>query len=106
MYRLVLILVFVGIFFTGCSGCSESGIRHQSTKNFDDEPYNNGGRIATPSQTDLNSSNEKEQNLLTQNEGVSLSNLYSASKSAVFTVYTSDNEMIYQGSGFFVSMRD
>lgn len=104
MHRLIILIsVFIGLLLTGCSGCSESGIRHQSTQNLDKEPYNKSGRITIPSQAGPNSSNEKEQNLLTQSEGVSLSNLYSASKSAVFTVYTSDDEMIYQGSGFFVS---
>lgn len=98
MIRLATILMLVGFVLTGCSGCSESGIRNQATENLQSDSYNNRNEPANQY-----NSKERQANLLTDSGEASLSSLYSASKSAVFTVYTSDNEKVYQGSGFFVS---
>lgn len=103
MIRLVAISILVGILLSGCSGCSESGIRHQAAQNLQNESHNSRTESASPSQTNQSNSRERQPNLLTGSGEATLSSLYSASKSAVFTVYTSDNEKVYQGSGFFVN---
>lgn len=95
--------MFIGILLSGCSGCSESGIRHKTVENLQNESYNNRIERAPPSQVNHNELGEEQKKLLNLSREVSLSTLYSASKSAVFTVYTSDNENLFQGSGFFVS---
>lgn len=102
VFRLAAIL-FIGISLTGCSGCSESGIRHQAAQNLQNESYDDRPKSEPTNQPDEVQSRGQQESLLNSSEGITLSNLYSASKSAVFTVYTSDDEMEYQGSGFFVS---
>lgn len=103
MTKLTAISIFFGILLSGCSGCSESGIRNKAAQNLQNESYNSRTEKVPPSQTNPSKSRERRSNLLAHSGEVTLSSLYSASKSAVFTVYTSDNEKIYQGSGFFVS---
>ena len=101
MIRLTVIF-FAVLLLNGCSGCSESGIRHQAAQNLQNESYNNRTESAPPVQSNQNNSREIQPNFKTGSGEGTLSSLYNASKSAIFTVYTSDSENIYQGSGFFI----
>lgn len=82
-------IIIVIVTLQGCSGCSESGIRSNRlspiASNIDRNSYQDN---ITPEFTEENSS---------------LSNLYKKSKTAIFTIITSDDENKYQGSGFFIS---
>lgn len=102
MFKYVCISLFFLVTLSGCSGCSESGIRHQAAQNIENESFDHREERSSRSQADQNTSRERQPNRLTNSGEVSLSSLYSSSKSAVFTIYTSDNENTYQGSGFFV----
>jgi len=103
MNRLIVISALISVMLTGCSGCSESGIRHQSAQNLDRNEYDSNSRVTAPYQSDKNSSDNERQNPRVNENRSSLSDLYDKSKSAVFTVYTSNDEMTYQGSGFFIN---
>ena len=95
----ILLIVF-SFFMQGCSGCSQSGIRHKASSN--QQP------VAT--QRDYNANikpvpetNHPVNRNLTRDTPRNLGELFNQSKSAVFVVYTERGDDIFQGSGFFVS---
>lgn len=95
MRKFNLFIIFASLFFyTGCSGCSNSGIRHQAGK----EEIRSQSNYKNTKDENISKSQQSDKN---PNSG-SLSELFERHRSAVFMVYTSDSEETYQGSGFFI----
>ena len=99
MSKFAYLWVFILFGFTGCSGCSQSGLRHQATKQLSLNEKSSDPNIRSYNQNEGNDISDSN----AQYSENSLTSLYNKYKSAVFTVYTSDKEYIYQGSGFFIN---
>jgi serine protease Do len=91
-----ILLVYAIIFLTGCSGCSDSGLRHHATKH-----ETSTGEIDYDRSKDIQYDIDEDDN--TYESNYSLSGLFTKYKDAVFMVYTSKETDLYQGSGFFIS---
>jgi len=105
MTRTIIYFLVVAILITlcGCSGCSESALQHRAAQQ---QSSDNREFRDTPNQH-VQPREEQKPRIIPQTPGtaLSLSELFNQNKSAVFMVFTSDDENIYQGSGFFVSSR-
>lgn len=84
----------------GCKGCSQSGLRHQAQQQEVSQEDNNFNRTAESSES-VNVQEPADRELDSSDR--SLNTLFKKYRSAVFMVYTSDNEKTYQGSGFFIN---
>lgn len=96
LYIVLLIILFC-LYFTGCSGCSRSGLKETAEKRQYDNP-----RRSTSSRESYNPENIRIPTKPIK-QGLSLSGLFQQNKDAVFLVYTSTGTQGYQGSGFFIN---
>ena len=106
MIRSTLIQFLVAIILImlyGCSGCSESALQHRAAQQ---QSLENREYRETPNHQ-IQPREDQKPRIIPQTPvaDLSLSELFNQNKSAVFMVFTSDDENIYQGSGFFVSSR-
>lgn len=101
------------IMMSGCSGCSESALQHraeQQREAIKNAERNPSGQRTSPVKVQTPNVQTPSVRVQTPNAQTSsvgnartLSELFVQNRSAVFMIYTSDDETTYQGSGFFVT---
>ncbi len=99
----LILSLFIPVFLmlSGCSGCSESALQHRAAQQQSSQNQNYGDSSVQNDRPNPIQSSRVQNPVLS--EGRTLIELFEQNKAAVFMVFTSDDEHMYQGSGFFIS---